>query len=231
MLALTQPMVVSLIQRDTNSLITAITHALDVIGADKTLAKDRKRIFALLGGLLNYAETYLPRKSADAAASSTTESSLHEQRTKILESLTRTMTDRAGREGDCVWSLGGALQAVVAARIPLEKHESIALHGSISLPLGFGVQTVGGGIHFMVGIVDLGQYVSWDSSFEVAKPYAEDALSPSLSLGYAWGDSFPLFAAATAGYSPHYRFSSTSSKGSLNVGATLGFYVPLLDLN
>jgi hypothetical protein len=244
-LALMQPIVVDVIQRDTNNLIASILHALKVgvatgsstAATAKEQAKtakevsDRKRLFVLLGGLLNYAETYVPQKASAATASSDEEGGLHEQRTKILESLTRTMTDRTGRTGDCVWSLGGALQAVAAARIPLEKHENLAPQGPISLPLGLGLQTVGGGIHFMVGIVDLGQYVSWDSKLEVAMPSAVDALSPSVSLGYAWGESFPGFVAATAGYSPHYRFSSKTSKGSLNAGLTLGMYVPLLDIN
>lgn len=247
-LSLMHPIVVSLVYRDTNSLIASIVHALRLVTAKKgatrantqrkpkeadkeaeSRTRERTQLFALLGGLLNYAKTYVPRPSGDT--DTTDEASLHEQRTSTLESLTRTMTDRTRRDSDCVWSLGGALQVVGAARLPLEKQEDVVAHGPISLPLGLGMQTVGGGVHFMASVVDLGQYVAWDSSLEVAKPNVVAALSPSLSFGYAWGTSFPVVVAATAGYSPHYHFSDSSSKGSLNVGVTLGVYVPLIDLN
>jgi hypothetical protein len=184
---------------------------------------DERKGLRLLGGVMRYAETYAgpDAKSADA----------HERRVKLLEDLTTEMTDRSARDGDVVWSLGGALMPVVGARIPLEKHEKAAVYGPISLPIGIGVQKVGGGIHAALGIVDLGQYVAWEPGLEVAEPDIEDALAPSLTLGYAWGKSFPAFIAATLSYSPHYQFSSNTSRGSLNVGGTMGVYVPFLDIN
>ncbi|HEX6764565.1 MAG TPA: hypothetical protein VF103_03785, partial [Polyangiaceae bacterium] len=138
---------------------------------------DERKGLRLLGGVIRYAETYTgpDAKSADA----------HERRVKLLEDLTSEMTDRSARDGDVVWSLGGALMAVVGGRIPLEKHEKAAVYGPIGLPIGIGVQKVGGGIHAAVGIVDLGQYVAWEPGLEVAEPDLEDALAPSLTLGYA----------------------------------------------
>jgi hypothetical protein len=204
------------------SAVDGDINGLLVAGAT-VIGDDERKGLRLLAGVLRYAQTYTGETGKNPDA--------HERRVKLLEDLTEDMTDRTEREGDCVWSLGGALALLGGGRIPLEDGEDEAILGPVSLPLGLGFQQVGGGVHLLVGIVDLGQYVAWKPGLEVTEPNVEDALSPSLSVGYAWGTSFPAFVAATAGYTPHYAFSSTSNKGSLNLGITTGVYVPLLDVN
>src|SRR5690606_23551565 len=81
-LSLMHPIVVSLVYRDTNSLIASIVHALELVTAKKgatrantqrdlkkakkeaeSRTRERTQLFVLLGGLLNYAKTYVPRPS------------------------------------------------------------------------------------------------------------------------------------------------------------------------
>jgi hypothetical protein len=194
-----------------------------IAGVGALFDGDERKGLRLLGGVVRYAGTYAgpDGKSPDA----------HERRTKLLEDLTTEMTDRTEREGDGVWSLGGALMLVGGVRAPLEPGEKAAVYGPLALPLGLGFQEVGHGLHVAFGIVDLGQYIAWEPGLEVAEPDLEDALAPSLTVGYAWGKSFPAFAGLSVSYAPHYQFSDETARGSLNIGATMGVYVPFLDIN
>jgi hypothetical protein len=233
-LALAQPIVDDAINGDTNALIAAIVDAL--VHLNQTLAsQESKRVFALIGGLLDYASTYTsPAKGA-------TDSSLHDQRTKILESLTQDMTDRTGREGDVVVSLGGSLRFVGGTRIGITT-KSASFFGPVSLPLGLAITQIPRssgchcGFHMEIDAFDLGQYLSWDnqtSGPHVATPTVQDAIAPSITLGVAVGPTMPFVFGVTAGYSPSFAPDTTmsSAKGTFNIGAIAGVHVPLLDAN
>jgi hypothetical protein len=213
-LSVAHAMLASTLDRDVNGVL---------VGLSLVVGESEKKGLRLLGGVLRYAQTYTDRTLDPEGA--------HEERVKLLNDLTKEMTDRTSRDGDCVWSLGGALQLVAGGRLPLEGDEDVAFYGPLALPIGIGVQEVDGGIHVGLGIVDLGQYVSWEPGLEVAEPDVVDAFAPSVTVGYAWGKSFPAFVGLNAGYAPHYRFSENTSRGSLNIGATVGVYVPFVDLN
>jgi hypothetical protein len=226
---------ISAIDGDTNAVMAGLSMGVEVVlravnsGA---LSKDEKkalsRALRLCGAVLQYAETFTkPGAKEDAQA-------LHDRRTKILESLTREMTNREGREGDHIFSLGGSLRAVAGARID-PNGEPATFFGPLSLPLGIGFQSAQG-LHLEFGIFDLGQYLSYQQSstgIQVRKPEPADALSPSFTLGWSWGKSFPTFVGLTVGYAPQFDFTTTTSRsvGSINLGATVGVYVPLFDLN
>lgn len=249
-LALAQPIVVDAYNRETNDMIASVVYALQVLVSDAARAKPGKpedveaaakaaaetagkkyqRIFSLLGGLLNYAATYYP-KSQDGA--STPPADAHEQRTKILESLTETMTDRTGRDGDTIWSLGGALRGAAGVRLA-DGHK--AFYGPVSLPLGAHLTHIaesGPGFHLQLDALDLGEYLAFDKEVKVATPKAANVLSPSLTIGLAWGRSMPFVLGLTGGYSPQVVLDpdQPNTKGSINVGVTAGIQVPLFDLN
>lgn len=112
-----------------------------------------------------------------------------------------------------------------------------AFWGPLSLPLGFGLDYLQerhrGGLHVEFSVLDLGQYLSWDQGGQVATPDLTDAFAPALTLAWYWGRETPMFVGVTGGYSPGFDFDRTDDelRGSWNVAATLGVYIPLLDLN
>jgi hypothetical protein len=229
-------LVVSAIDGDTNAVIAGLSMSVDValgaLNSGAALSKDEKKALSrglrLCGAILQYAETFSkPGAKEDAQA-------LHERRTKILESLTREMTNREGREDDHIFSIGGSLRVVAGVRLDPNGEKSTFL-GPLSLPLGFGFQS-SQGFHLELSLFDLGQYLSYQRSptgLKVREPEPADALSPSLTVGWSWGKSFPFFVGLTAGYAPQYDFTTatTRSLGSINLGVTTGVYVPLFDLN
>jgi hypothetical protein len=205
------------IDRDANALISGLI-GMKACGTSKPCEKGIR----IAGTVLQYARTY---KNGDGETA-------HAERVKLLEDLSSDMTDRIGREDEFVWSLGGSLQLVGGYRAAFDNDHEDAFWGPVALPLGLGLQHVGGGFHMQLNVFDLGQYLSWEAGPKVAEPEIEDALSPSLTVGYAWGTSFPAFVAATAGYTPSYRPADDANRrGSVNFGATVGIYVPLLDIN
>src|SRR5262249_21389713 len=109
-------------------------HADKRADADKASAwgRELKSTLRLLGGTLTYAATFAKPKDPSNPPS---EKDLHEQRTKILESMTEDMSDRTGREGAWILSLGGALRVMGGARFGV-KTRAHAMQGPLSLPLG-----------------------------------------------------------------------------------------------
>jgi hypothetical protein len=228
------------IDEDTNRLIASIAagaqRLADLRGAGTSMTRKERRALRLLAGVVQYAGTF---SKSDGA----TEDKRHEQRSKILESLTADMTQRTDRDGDWVVSLGGSLGLVGGRRV--WSGERSIWTGPLSLSLGAAIQKVGnGGLHVEVGLVDLAQYLAFqretasaDGSrgIAVGEPELPDALAPSLKVGIQWGHDVPFYAAAMVGYSPFYEFTradgSTSKMGSLNLGVAVGAYVPLFDAN
>jgi len=223
-LSFAQPIVDAALERDSNALVAAIAQALEVF-SDAKYQQDHRRAFLLIGSLVQYAATYAGQTTANAQQ-------LQDQRTKILESLTEAMTDRSAREGDNIWSFGGSLRVVGGVRVG---GANPAVLSPLSLPLGFGFDHVGGdtaSIHLEFSPVDLGQYIAYDNKTEVKTPKVADAVSPSVTIAAGWGRSMPLILGATFGYSPSFRLDpNKDTRGTFNLGATLGIYVPLIDMN
>lgn len=98
--------------------------------------KKYQRGVRLLSGVLDYTLTFDPAKAngstSKGADSGTAADDLHSQRTKILESLTADMTDRTGRVGETIVSVGGALRVALGRWI--RKDGKDAFYGPISLP-------------------------------------------------------------------------------------------------
>jgi hypothetical protein len=193
---------------------------------------DYKKALKIVGIIFRYAQTYTGDDPSSAEAK--------DVRVQVIKDVSDELTDRTDRGGDTVVSLGGSLRAVGGLRSQVD-HQS-SFYGPISLPLGFGLQHYclnhnKHGFHMDVGVVDLGQYVSFQEDAEVAEPDWEDALAPSLSLGYFYGTHVPMIVGVTGSYSPHYSFDPDfdpdidKHDGSWNAGIYFGFYVPLWDFN
>src|SRR5262249_32405186 len=150
-------LVVAAIDGDTNTVIAGLGKGLDILiekadvtackaGADKKAGasgcvsdaekKALRRALRLMGALLQYAETFSKEGTKDEAQS------LNDRRPKTLESLTREMTDRTGRENDSIFSLGGSLRGVGGVRLDPSGAKPTIL-GPLSLPLGIGYQSAG----------------------------------------------------------------------------------------
>lgn len=232
------------LERDSNRLIASVGRGLDLIAtlqSDEATSRERRRALRLLSGLAQYAETFAGTGDKDGAK--------HEQRTKVLESLTADMTDRSGREGDWIVSLGGSLAAAGGWRVHAPGGQGGGLFsGPLSLSLGGAVQRVPEsdypGPHFELGVIDLAQYLSFrrdipdgggeTKAIVVSKPKLSDALVPSVKVGLQWGREVPLYVAGFAQYAPFYEYETSAGvdrHGSFIFGVAAGAYVPLLDAN
>lgn len=238
-LALIHPIFSAGAAQDTNSVVAGTLHILTI--AVTQTAKDEKerlvrnhtRAFQLIGALLDYGSTYVETTKSPSADD---QKAAHDRRTKILESLTKSMTVRTGRGGDVILSIGGSLRSVAGGRIGTQISDA-SFYGPVSLPLGFGLDCLSSstnwGFHLELGIVDLGEYVGLDSKGTVRSPDLQQAFAPNLTVAAEYGKSIPFFFGPTAGYAPTYVVNSAreDKRGTLNVGITAGFYVPLFDFN
>ena len=194
---------------------------------------DARRGVRLLSGLLDYAITVDPANAPSTTGTTGTASTnLHDQRTKILESLTADMTDRTGRLGDSIFSVGGALRVVGGVWLD---QPSRVFYGPLSLPLGFALDDYFAnkayGIHLEATALDLGHYLTFDDGGKVRDVDVAQALAPGAGAAFFWGTSLPVTLGVNASYAPSYQSTDTAKHGAFNVALTFGIYVPLLDLN
>lgn len=228
--AMLRSVVVAAMDRDGQALVTAVSAALARF-PDRAPPAAAKAL-RVIATIAAYAASYTSAEGADEA---------HKQRTRLLESLTRDMTDRTDRGGDTIFSVGGSLRAVVGGRVGNRDDAGDRpreFWGPLSLPLGFALDVLHRdsrrGFHFELSIVDLGGYLSWKDGAQVAEPELSDALAPAVTAGYFWGRELPFYAGLTFGVSPGFDFTPDDGgdrAGAFNLGVTAGIYVPLLDLN
>ena len=188
-----------------------------------------------MAALLDYAGTYSARAAAEGEDEDAR--SAHAQRSKILESLTEEMTDRTGREGDDVFALGGSLRFLAGARFGV-RHDAASFAGPLSLPLGISYTHIpkrdnAWGIHVQLDAVDLGNYLALDNEPNVKTPELGDAFAPGITVGLAYGPSFPLVIGLSGNYMPAFVLDPDrkDDQGAITAALTFGVHVPLLDLN
>lgn len=82
-------------------------------------------------------------------------------------------------------------------------------------------------------MVNLGNYLALDEGLTVKEPDVGDAFAPGLTVAASYGQDLPMILGAFLSYTPQFQVESDNSRsrGSVNVGATFGIAVPLLDLN
>lgn len=258
--------------KDNNTLMTAAIRGVDIalaaIGKEITRAdigetkqndminlkerlNNRKRALELLTSIFQYGVTYAAEKQG-----SVSQADAQAARKAVLKSLANEMTSRKHRAGETVISVGGSLRLFGGARIRRsgdykekdengDQGEKYALHGPLSLPLGFGIDVYrknkiekdrdkAQGFHIELGILDLGEYVSFDENGNtIEDPDFQDAFSPSLTFAYFWTRKPLVYAGVTVGYSPSYNWNPDRDDklGAWNVGLLFGVYVPFFDFN
>ena len=112
-------------------LVVVAAEVVDLAWAQDKDKLSKRSALRLLAGLLDYAATYA--QPSDAQGTSAADNA-HAQRAKILESLTQDMSDRTGRSGDTVFSLGGreivaAGGSVLAHLLDLERRGLVERYG------------------------------------------------------------------------------------------------------
>ncbi|HVR20234.1 MAG TPA: hypothetical protein VMS65_11075, partial [Polyangiaceae bacterium] len=193
---------------------------LDEGACDERKASEVK-LLTLLGAIGNYALTYETDDKEKA----------HTDREKIMSELVDRMVSRTSRERGAKFSIGGSLGLLGGARTDFDAAQ-IAFPAQLGL--GFGLQSYGrgdGGLHLMVTVLDLGQYVSLDNSeLEVEEPDVESAVTLGLTFGgWVWNREVPLYLGAYGGISPFVR--DADGDPTYQFGIATGFYAPLLDFN
>ncbi|MFN0249378.1 MAG: hypothetical protein ACKV2T_21005 [Kofleriaceae bacterium] len=232
-IAVARDVILAAARRDGAALAASFVRGLVRITAAPKEEAAYSRGMRVLSTIAAYAATY----TGDA-----TDEEAHAGRTELLESLTKDMTVRTARGGDTIWSVGGSLRAVIGGRIGRsngDKTGDTTIWTPLSVPLGFGIDSLWEergeqrGFHVEIGILDLGQYLSWEEGPELAEPEIADAFSPSLTVAVAWGWEIPIIAGFSAGYTPAFDFGSQGNgkRGAFNVGFVIGAYVPLFDFN
>jgi hypothetical protein len=142
------------------------------------------------------------------------------------------MTDRTGRLGDNIWSIGGALR--VTGGWWFRSGGDGAFYGPLSLPLGVAVdlyaEKAARGFHFEVSAVDLARYLSYQNGGKVNEVKVTDAFTPGFGAAYFFGASLPLTIGVHGSYSPRYQFTDAATH-AFSLAAEVGLYVPLIDIN
>ncbi len=231
-LALARALADAVFSADPGQVVVVAARFIELkLAKDATTATRKRRGLRLLGGLLSYAATYASSPGSGDAAS------LHDQRSKILESLTRDMSDRTGREGDDIWSLGGSLRVILGGRVGFSDSGNVVM-GPLSLPLGLSfthipIRSSACGFHFEANAFDLGNYLSFDQGPGLKTPEVGDALAPGIELGVACGRDLPYVVTGSVSYTPRFLVepSQADKRGSINIGVTFGIHVPVIDLN
>lgn len=200
-------------------------------------AKGHQRFFRIMAAAAQYAQTYEEEVTGTDKEKEAKQKELQMVRKDILNSLIDTMVNRSERTRGVIFSIGGSFGFSPGIRLgsrnPLLQEGSIGLspNSPFSLPIGLALQTFGEknfGFHLQLGLVDLGQYVSFqNNSFEVATPQPQDALNLSLTIGFWIGRrQIPFVAGLHVGISP---FAFEQGSNPWFVGLFLGMYVPFFD--
>jgi hypothetical protein len=226
-------LLLAIADRDTPRLIVKAAALVKLEVLDPKLHRDHLRALRFLGGLLDYTLTFDTSAALAPAGGDQPKPDQHQARRAVLESLTRDMTDRTGRAGDNILSLGGALRFVGGPRFAAGH---TVLYGPLSLPLGAALDLYSDdalhGLHLQIDVVDLGQFLSWDESWKVRDFELAAALAPGVTVGWAWGGSLPFVVGLTGGYVPRFVVQQNPSHlGAWQFGVTAGIAVPLIDIN
>lgn len=190
------------------------------------------RVVRFSSGVVAYAQTYRAptRTSEDQAEYLEAD---RQAREAILKSLVDDLTDRSNRHSDWIISLGTSLgTAAVGGTYDRGAESGSAYFAQLSLPTGIAVQRSPSreynvGFHCQLMLLDLGQYVAFDSAGEVTPPDYHTAVAVGTQIGMLFGSPSASFVLASEiRYAP-----GLFKEGALRGGLHMGFYVPFVDFN
>lgn len=233
----------------------AIVQTFDLV-VEKQCTEDKceappeiKRALNLIGAVTSYLQVYDETKSSDPAEAK-------EARKRAIEGLIDSATDRTGRGGKWIFSLGvsaGATGGIrwnpSADRGPFVSRYD-AYEGRLAsqwrIPLGFALQRIPfdgrhTGYHFALTLADLGNFLRADDNADDIK--WNDFLQLGLQAGVTVGTKkHAIVFAIDASWSPgtygrkvvindagRDRFEQLD--GSFALGLTAAYYLPIFDLN
>lgn len=226
---------IAVAERDPAAAAIAVSEVLPDVFASIELAPDAERrdvgrALRLVSALATYGEAIARDREDDTEEAQSA-------RQDLIEAIADEFTDRTARRGDTIISFGGSLRLAMGMRLGHAGEErQTALLSPVGLTLGFSVYHLNRrpgrpGFFAEAAVVDIGQYVSFESEVQVRKPDVIDAIAPTLTLGLAWGDSMPVLIGGFFGYSPSYQFNEDDRNGAIHFGLTVGMNVPIFDLN
>lgn len=212
-------------------------------GTRKVLLRLRQAT-ALIGAIASYAETYsVDDKSAEDQAAA------REARKQAIESLIDAATERRGREGDTIVSIGSSVGVqAIGGQLRYDDAGSLSerelVAGQVSLPMGVAWQRFRGkdakiaGLHAQLSLVDLGQFLARSDGDQADDLTWADFVMIGGQVGLIIGSpSNPLVIGLDARWSPTLfesvtdETTSTSKRGALRAGLFVSYYVPFFDLN
>jgi hypothetical protein len=214
-----------------------------------------RQFSALLTGIATYALTYDNKIPDDATAEQRLafRKDQREARKEALESVIDAATDRRGREGTAVWSLGIGVGGTLFTRQQIDTSTTANSPSGTEQPLGFQLHVPLGicyqwlptdnwlhpvPVHLMLTALDLGNYVG-----KTTEPNTSPDWRAIIAPGFEVGVGVPGLSRATnlvlVGYSWTYApqfvdastLTTTAFKGARRRGLFVTYYVPLWDFN
>jgi hypothetical protein len=226
----------AMLQHDVGTVLVETSHlaeqylsddekrARGTLSDEKTKTKEAlHKATELVGAIAAYASTF-DAKAGDAEALA----AAREARKRAIESLIDTATDRRGRHGDTVWSIGANVGFSIWGQQFLRDARDDGLDDAenqwfrLQLPMGIAVQHVwdtrarndgwrqqyacgskiGCGFHAQISLVDLGQFLaSSEGEFNEVTP--RDFLTVGLQAGWILGSpSMPFVIGADVRWAP-----------------------------
>ncbi len=229
-LSTTSDLLVALLEEDHAKAIAAVTTLVQLVAVKVPPALTKG--VQLVGTVAAYAQVYEDTKALDPAAAAAA-------RKKALQSLIDAATDRHGRGGSWIVSLGSNVGASATWSYPRSSqyNDAWAPSPQVRVPIGFSLDLLPQksghpfGFHSSLIVGDLGQFaalsggaldnVRWDSF-----------LSPGVEVGVLFGSpEHAVNLTFHAEYAPALFTDSNNVSGAARIGVSLGYYVPFFDFN
>jgi hypothetical protein len=206
-----------------------------------------KQALRIVAGTAAYLGTY---QSAESASPEQIKAQ-HAARKRAIESLIDEATRRSGRGGETIVSLGASAGLGGGGQYQTNPHDTGWVGGGyppqLSLPMGLAVQILPGGssgcnrivgLHSQLVLLDVAQYVNWNTEASQIQPAWSSALSFGLQVGALFGipkaPHIPIIVALDARFVPTLFRSDGDGQHDIRafrIGAFLGTYIPFFDFN
>jgi hypothetical protein len=218
-----------------------------------------RKFTSLLTGVATYAVTYDSTRLRPDTTSEERLALIQDQRAarkEAIESVIDAATDRSGRDGTAIWSLGTSVGATFLSRQRLDTSTALPggaagqkfaeLGAQLHVPVGISYQMMprGGGwsplpVHVMVSFLELSNYVG-KTTEPGSSPDWRSIIAPGVQVGVAvpWisRPSNLVLVGGSISYAPQFVVASnadgaTTFRGAQRRGLFVTYYVPLWDFN